>query len=213
MTAPGGRIAGDLREFLAAVEAEGDLVRIKERVDPRFGVAAYVRRSCDVAGPAFVFEQVLGYPDWQVVGGAYGGLRRLLRVLACDLQTAVARYRAATVDPLPAVRVAGRAPHQAVQWAGTDADLARLPVPTQLVLALGVRVLPRNVAVGEAQIVQVPGEVGPERGAGVDLDPLDGHRGPSVQFRGKVVDGQVGAGCPLLFVTRWGVAPSVAGTC
>lgn len=130
MSAPGAPLAGDFRAFLATVEAEGDLIRIKDPVDPCFGIAAYVRRSCDVAGPAFIFERVMGHPNWRVVGGAYGVLRRLLRALGCDRRSAVDRYRAAISEPLAPVRTADRAPHQEVLWEGAEVDLARLPIPT-----------------------------------------------------------------------------------
>ncbi|MBI3059578.1 MAG: UbiD family decarboxylase [Deltaproteobacteria bacterium] len=120
----------DFREFIRTLEAEADLVRIKEQVDARFDIAAYTRRSCDLKGPAFLFDQVAGYPGWQVVAGSYGVLRRLLRALDCDQKTAVEKYRAAINNPLAPVRVSGPAPHQAILWEGSDLDLARLPITT-----------------------------------------------------------------------------------
>ncbi len=128
--ADGAPAAGDFREFIETVESEGDLVRIKQPVDPRFGIAAYARRSCDLKGPAFVFEQVMGYPGWRVVAGGYGTLRRLLRALGCDQKTALARYQAAIDKPLAAVRASRPAPHHAIRWEGADLDLARLPITT-----------------------------------------------------------------------------------
>jgi 2,5-furandicarboxylate decarboxylase 1 len=120
----------DFREYIRTLEAEKDLVRINERVDPRFGVAAYTRRSCDVKGPAFIFEQIAGYPGWKVAAGSYGVLRRLLRALDCDEKAAVEKYRAAIGKPIAAVRATGSAPHQEVLWEGADVDLARLPITT-----------------------------------------------------------------------------------
>ncbi len=135
--ATGAPTAGDFREFVGTIETEGDLVRIREPVGPRFGIAAYARRSCDLKGPAFIFEQVVGYPGWQVVAGSYGVLRRLLRALGCDQKTAIERYRGAIEKPLASVRVPVPAPHQAVKWEGADVDLARLPITTHSELDAG----------------------------------------------------------------------------
>jgi UbiD family decarboxylase len=123
-------VLSDFREYLRMLEAEKDLVRIDESVDPCFGIAAYTRRSCDLKGPAFIFEQVSGYPGWKVVAGGYGVLRRLLRALGCDEKTAVEKYRAAIANPLPAVTSTGRAPHQEIVWRDADLDLSRLPITT-----------------------------------------------------------------------------------
>ena len=112
------------------LEAEGDLVSIGGPVSPRFEIAAYVRRSCDVNGPAFRFEQVVGHPEWTVVGGAFGVLRRLLRALGCDRREAIARYAAALRQPIPPTVVPGPASHHARQWRGDSVDLGKLPIPT-----------------------------------------------------------------------------------
>lgn len=120
----------DFREYLRTLEAESDLVRIKKPVDPRFEIAAHTRRSCDLKGPAFLFEEVAGYPGWQVAAGSYGVLRRLLRALGCDQKTAVEKYRAAIAAPIAPARASGPAPHQEVVWEGPDLDLARLPITT-----------------------------------------------------------------------------------
>ena len=43
-------------------------------------------------------------------------------------------------------------------------------------LSIGLRAAPRNLAVDDPEIPQVPGEVGPKLGAMVRLDALDRHR-------------------------------------
>lgn len=129
--------ASDFRTFLNTLEAEGDLLRIGTPVAPRFELSAYVRRSCDISGPAFVFEQVLGYPDWTVVGGSFGVLRRLLRALGCERREAIERYAAVQARPIPAVVLPGAAPHQAQRWEGDAVDLGRLPIPTHSGLDAG----------------------------------------------------------------------------
>lgn len=129
--------ASDFRTFLESLTTAGDLVHVKRPVDSRFEIAAHVRRSCDIDGPAFVFESVGGYPGWRVVGGAFGVLRRLLGALGCDRPTAIARYRDAVAHPLAPARASGPAPHQRVRWEGADVDLGRLPIPLHSELDAG----------------------------------------------------------------------------
>src|SRR5262249_3240649 len=52
----------DFRRYLEALEKAGQLVRVTKEVSPEFEVAAYVRKSSDANGPAFVFERVTGHP-------------------------------------------------------------------------------------------------------------------------------------------------------
>ena len=75
---------GSLREFLARLEKEGQLVRIKEEVRPEPDIRA---ASCAAAkvpgGPAILFEKIEGYRDKQVVMNAHGSWEN--HALAFDL--------------------------------------------------------------------------------------------------------------------------------
>lgn len=53
-------MARGLRSFLAALEDQKDLARIRKEVDPRFEVAALMKRGADQDGPALYFERVRG---------------------------------------------------------------------------------------------------------------------------------------------------------
>ena len=59
----------DFRRYLEGLEKAGQLVRVTKPVSPEFEVAAYVRKSSDVEGPAFVFENVQGHPSWRLAAG------------------------------------------------------------------------------------------------------------------------------------------------
>ncbi len=50
------------RQYLEALEKAGQLVHVTKEVSTEFEVAAYVRKSSDTEGPAFVFEHVKGHP-------------------------------------------------------------------------------------------------------------------------------------------------------
>jgi len=62
----------DLREFLTRLEAEGQLVRIKEEVMPEPHIGAAGRAASNLKnGPAVLFEKVAGY-KYQVVTNVHG---------------------------------------------------------------------------------------------------------------------------------------------
>jgi len=86
-------------------------------------------------------------------------------------------------------------------------ELGRVPkdhAPVELVfvrpmaaldLSIGLGAAPRNLPVGQPEIPQVPGEVGPKLRAMVRLDALDGHRQAAAYFLDKLggrLDGVVG---------------------
>jgi 4-hydroxybenzoate decarboxylase len=62
----------DLREFLATLEEEGQLVRVKEEVNPEPDIGAAGRAASRVPnGPAVLFEKIKGYKG-QVVTNVHG---------------------------------------------------------------------------------------------------------------------------------------------
>ena len=48
----------DLREFLNLLEAKKDLVHISRPTSPRFEIAAGIRKTSDIEGPALLFDNV-----------------------------------------------------------------------------------------------------------------------------------------------------------
>ncbi|MEG1160104.1 MAG: UbiD family decarboxylase, partial [Acidaminococcaceae bacterium] len=62
----------DLREFLATLEAEGQLVRVKEEVCPEPDIGAAGRACANMKNkPAVWFEKVQGY-KYSVVTNVHG---------------------------------------------------------------------------------------------------------------------------------------------
>lgn len=62
----------DLREFLTKLEAEGQLVRVREEVMPEPNIGAAGRAAANLKnGPAVLFEKVAGY-KYQVVTNVHG---------------------------------------------------------------------------------------------------------------------------------------------
>jgi 2,5-furandicarboxylate decarboxylase 1 len=118
----------DLRAFLAVLEREGDLIHVPDKVSTRFEIAAFVRKSSDIDGPAILFDNVEG-STMQVLGGLFGSRRRIARSLELDERTLLAAYIEKEKLRIPP-RMVERAPVQEIVWTGKDIDLGRLPIVT-----------------------------------------------------------------------------------
>lgn len=68
----------DLRGFIDLLFDKNEIISIVKPVSPKYEIASYIRKSCDVGGPAFFFTNVMGYPNQVVVGGLYGTARRTM---------------------------------------------------------------------------------------------------------------------------------------
>jgi len=63
----------DLREFLAKLEEEGQLLRIKEEVRPEPDIRTIACAAVKSArGPAVLFEKIQGYPDKKIAMNVHG---------------------------------------------------------------------------------------------------------------------------------------------
>jgi 2,5-furandicarboxylate decarboxylase 1 len=115
------------RAYLEALKNAGQLVHVEKPVSPEFEIAAYVRKSSDTDGPAFVFENVIGHPGWKLAAGLYGTMARLPVALGCPIEQVVDRYGAAVRNPIAPRRVAN-GPSQEIVLTGEDADVTKLPI-------------------------------------------------------------------------------------
>jgi len=70
----------DLGDFVSALEKEGDLLRVKEEVDPRLEITEILDRAVKEGGPAVLFEKVKGH-SVPVLGNVMGTHRRMLKAL------------------------------------------------------------------------------------------------------------------------------------
>jgi 4-hydroxy-3-polyprenylbenzoate decarboxylase len=141
------------QQFIDVLEREGELVRIKEYVDPKLEIAEITDRISKTpgGGKALLFENT-GY-DFPVLMNAYGSEKRMCLALgvnhlddvAHDIEALfkmLASPKESIVDKLkllpklgqfaswmPKVR-SGRGECQQVVWQGKDADISKLPVIT-----------------------------------------------------------------------------------
>jgi len=66
----------DIHEFIAELEKNGELKRVKTEVDSNLEIAEILRREMYSKGSAILFENVKGY-DMPVLGNAFGSIKRL----------------------------------------------------------------------------------------------------------------------------------------
>jgi len=120
---------GDLREFLRHLESKGELIRIREEVDMKHEIAAYIRKTSDMQGPALLFENVNG-STMPVVGGLFANTRRMLLALGVSSQEQAVKVLVESMgNPIASIMVP-EGPCKEVVYRGDDVDLGRLPVPT-----------------------------------------------------------------------------------
>ncbi len=110
-----------MAEFVSALEARGELVRVTRRVDPVLEVSAIADRFMKSGGPALLFEQV-GEARFPLLINAYGSRARMSLALGVADLEEHARAIEALVHTRPAMTAAGLA-----QLAMTLPELAHVP--------------------------------------------------------------------------------------
>lgn len=142
-----------LREFIAKLEAEGELLRIKAKVDTRFEMCEIVDRisKSEGGGKAVLFENT--GTDYPVLMNMMGSDRRMAMALGVEsleeISERIERLLKEALSPkgsmweklqvLPLLkdvakwfpkRCSGRGECQEVVWRGEDVDLSKLPIIT-----------------------------------------------------------------------------------
>lgn len=146
----------DLRDFIAQLEARGELKRIGVEVSPRLEMTEIADRVLRAGGPALLFEKpeghampvlanLFGTPERVAMGMGAGGergegwqtaLREVGKTLSYLKEPEPPRGLKEAWDKLPllkqvlsmAPKKVSSAPCQEVVWEGKDVDLSRLPI-------------------------------------------------------------------------------------
>ena len=140
----------DLRDFMAQLEAAGELRRIAEPVSPHLEMTALADRVLRAGGPALLFENPTGHrmPVLANLFGTPGRVARALGVAGLAEIRAFGEVLAQLKEPEPprgvkdlwgrrdllktlwsmAPSVVRRPPCQQIVWEGAEVDLARLPI-------------------------------------------------------------------------------------
>jgi 2,5-furandicarboxylate decarboxylase 1 len=117
----------DLRSCLAELELEGELTHISRPVSVEHEIAAHIRKSCTMGGPAFLFENVDGFNGWRVLGGLYGTIDRVCRLLGGDRASIPHAFAHAMDHPLAPV-IVDDGPVKEVKLSPDEIDLTTFPI-------------------------------------------------------------------------------------
>src|SRR5436309_3292523 len=82
----------DLRGYLSHLEEKGQLLRVKDEVDVKYEIAAGMRKTSDIEGPALLFENVKGFPGWRVLGGLFATRKLVALGLGVPQEKLLERY-------------------------------------------------------------------------------------------------------------------------
>jgi UbiD family decarboxylase len=119
----------DLRGYLSFLEEQGQLLRVKEEVEAKFEIAAGIRKTSDVEGPALLFENVKGFPGWRVLGGLFATRKLVALGLGVPQDQMLERYLTLEDKRIPPEMVSS-GPVKEIKWTGAQVDLSKLPIVT-----------------------------------------------------------------------------------
>lgn len=115
----------DFRDFLFGLGS--DLRKISKRVITKHEAAAYIRKTCDIEGPALLFENIGEYPRWRIAGGLYAARRRITAALRTDNSHIIETYQKGLNSPIPPKQTSSAAFNE-VSWSEKEVDLEKLPI-------------------------------------------------------------------------------------
>ncbi len=122
----------DLRSFIEALAASGDMRAIEAEVDWDLEIGAISRRTAELDGPALWFKNVKDYPGQSVFANPLATWRRIAIALglpaAAHLRELYRVYEEREPRPVPPLEVAPGLCQQNV-IRGRDVDVAQVPAP------------------------------------------------------------------------------------
>src|ERR671912_218314 len=119
----------DLRGFLTHLESLKQLLRVKDEVDVKYEIAAGMRKTSDIEGPALLFENIRGYRGWRVLGGLFATRKLVALGLGVPQEQMLERYLTLEDERIPP-EVISDAPCKEIRWTGDQVDLSKLPIVT-----------------------------------------------------------------------------------
>ncbi|MDY6863427.1 MAG: UbiD family decarboxylase [Thermodesulfobacteriota bacterium] len=119
----------NLRSFIKRLEEEGEIITVKDSLDPRFEIPAFFEELGKKEGsPAAIIENVAGY-NMPVVGNLLGSRKRIAMALETDEENAYKKFSSIHEKTIPPV-IVSEAPVKEVVL-NKDIDILKhLPVLT-----------------------------------------------------------------------------------
>ena len=121
-------MAKDMRSWIEQLENAGELVRMKEEVDPRANMSAYLWSSRE---KALLFENVKNHPGWRVLGQAPANMRHVGLAFGTEAKQAIREFARRMDQGLIPPRIVDRGPAKEVIRTGNDVRLTSLPAHIQ----------------------------------------------------------------------------------
>lgn len=117
------------RSFIQLLENSGELLRIKDEVDPKYEVCAYCRNVADDDGPALVFEKMKGY-DMPAAANIFGTRKRIAMALGIEEKDMVRVIGERLQKRIPPTLISkAEAPCKEIVLTGDKVDLGVVPFP------------------------------------------------------------------------------------
>ena len=118
----------DLRSFRIFWKRRRILVHISRPTSPRFEIAAGIRKTSDIEGPALFFDNVIGH-SMPVLGAPFAVRRRAIWGLETTPEKIHQKIMEGLRNDIPP-RIVKDGPCKEVILTGDDADFSRLPICT-----------------------------------------------------------------------------------
>jgi len=90
----------DLRDFIDKLDKEGELIRIKEELDPKFEISAVLKEVSNRDGPAVLIENVKG-KKIPVAGNLLASRKRLAIAMNVSEENLLEKYLNVKTTPIP----------------------------------------------------------------------------------------------------------------
>ncbi len=135
----------DIKEYIADLEKEREIVRVKKEVDWNLEAGAIVRRLYEVGQgravnkggtPAVLFENVKDYPGFSLMSGVLSSVKRAAMIIGladpdkATMRELQERYTQGMEHPIKPVQVAPKdVPCKKNKVLGDEVDLTKLPAP------------------------------------------------------------------------------------
>jgi 2,5-furandicarboxylate decarboxylase 1 len=121
-------MAKDMRTWIKQLEEGNELVRVKDEVDPKANMSAYLHQSKE---KALLFENVKNHPDWKVLGQAPANMRHVGLAFGTQAKDAIKEFVRRADQGLTDCKVVDRGPVKEVIFRDKEVRLTSLPAHIQ----------------------------------------------------------------------------------